>query len=273
MPTLDVPGAVLDYATAGSGPHIVLVPGAPGNQTVFRFLVPHLSRHFTVTTYSRRGFSNSLLRGAQDYSQRLETDADDLAALLKHVTGGTTAGAHIFGTSSGAVVALSFLHRHADVAIGKCVAHEPPSTTVLPPELRAERQAQLGSIYPLYRAKGAPHALELFASVFPDARDREMMPLLMDPAASADTRADVMYWLEREMAYTLAEWDLGVLEGAGERLVLSIGERSEEGMPGEPVLALQKLLGRPKDGLFVVPGAHIGYLTDPEAFAEALSRL
>ncbi|KAF4546556.1 Alpha beta hydrolase fold protein [Lasiodiplodia theobromae] len=281
MPTLDVPGATLEYTTTGSGPlHIILVPGAPGSQSVFRFLVPFLSRSMTVTTYSRRGLSGSLLRGAQDYAHRLDTDADDLATLLKAVVvpgdGDTTAaaaGACIFGTSSGAIVSLRFLERHPDYPIRKCVAHEPPAITVLPPEVLAQREPEHRALTGLYRDKGAPYAVETFASFFADGKDREALPVLLDPAASADARADVMYWLEREPPYVFQKWDLEALKKAGDKLVLSVGESTKDQRAGEATLALMERLGRSEETLFVAPGGHIPYVTEPEALATALSNL
>lgn len=270
MPLLDVSGATLEYTTTGSGPHIILVPGAPGSQSVFRFLVPLLARTRTVTTYSRRGLSGSQLRGAQDYPRRLDADADDLAALVRHVADGD---ACVFGSSSGAIVALRFLERHPDLPLKTCVAHEPPSIMVLPAEVLPEREEMHRALYALYREKGAPHALETFASFFDDEKDRAGMGLLMDPAASADMRADVTYWLERECPYVFEKVDLEALGKAGDRLVLSVGERSKDGVMGQPTFALMERPGMREERLLVVPGGHISYITDAEELAEALSRL
>lgn len=277
MPLLDVSGATLEYTTTtGSGPHIILVPGVPGSQSVFRFLVPLLARTRTVTTYSRRGLSGSQLRGAQDYPRRLDADADadadadDLAALVRHVADGD---ACVFGSSSGAIVALRFLERHLDLPLKVCVAHEPPSIMVLPAEVLPEREEMHRALYALYREKGAPHALETFASFFDDGKDRAGMGLLMDPAASADMRADVTYWLERECPYVFEKVDLEALGKAGDRLVLSVGKRSKDGVMGQPTFALMERLGMSEERLLVVPGGHISYITDAEELAEALSRL
>ncbi|KAL1635932.1 hypothetical protein SLS58_010037 [Diplodia intermedia] len=167
MPTLSLPGATLDYTTTNTtGPPIILVPGAPGSSTVFRHLVPPLSLTHTVTTYSRRGLSRSTLHGPQDYAQRLSTDADDLAALITAVASSPTP-ATVFGTSSGALVALRFLTRHpTHPGVSAVVAHEPPAVAVLPDAVRDERGAQHRALYELYRAAGAPHAVETFAAVF-----------------------------------------------------------------------------------------------------------
>jgi pimeloyl-ACP methyl ester carboxylesterase len=57
--TLEVPGAILHYETQGSGPVLVLVPGANGEAGIFKPLADALQDAFTVVRYDRRGFSDS----------------------------------------------------------------------------------------------------------------------------------------------------------------------------------------------------------------------
>ena len=76
MSTLKVPGAQLSYEVSGSGPILILIPGARGDGEVFRPLAHHLSSQYQVVIYDRRGFSQSSLDGPQDYDHRL--DADDV---------------------------------------------------------------------------------------------------------------------------------------------------------------------------------------------------
>jgi pimeloyl-ACP methyl ester carboxylesterase len=65
MSLLDVPGARLYYETHGSGPLLLLIPGASG--TVGGFAGgEHLAAQYTVVAYDRRGFSRSRLAGPQD---------------------------------------------------------------------------------------------------------------------------------------------------------------------------------------------------------------
>ena len=86
MSTLDVPGAVLHYETQGSGPVLVLVPGANGEAGIFKPLADALQDAFTVVRYDRRGFSDSRLTAAQEEGdRRLAADGDDVASLLTHL--------------------------------------------------------------------------------------------------------------------------------------------------------------------------------------------
>ncbi len=112
MSILEVPGARLYYETHGSGPLMLMVPGANGEADIFKMVTQHLAAHYAVVTYDRRGFSRNHLAGPQDYDRRLETDADDVRRLIEHVS---DEPAIIFGGSSGAIIALEVLARHPSV--------------------------------------------------------------------------------------------------------------------------------------------------------------
>ena len=56
MSVLEVPGAHLYYETHGSGPIMIMVPGAAGVADGFRKVTEHLAAHYTVVLYDRRGF-------------------------------------------------------------------------------------------------------------------------------------------------------------------------------------------------------------------------
>src|SRR5438876_9438198 len=145
MSTLKVPGAQLYYEVEGSGPLLILIPGARGEGEVFRPLAHLLSAKYQVVTYDRRGFSRSSLAGPQDYGHRLATDADDVRRLIKHLT---DQPATVFGNSSGAIVALEVL-THAPSRVQTVVAHEPPTVFLLPDA--AKWLAFFDGVYETYR--------------------------------------------------------------------------------------------------------------------------
>ena len=97
MPFLDLSNAKLHYDTFGNGPLLLCIPGADGRGAVFHDAARHLSRSFTVVCYDRRGYSQSQHIGAQDFKNRLSTDADDASALIAHLS---TEAVAVFGTSS-----------------------------------------------------------------------------------------------------------------------------------------------------------------------------
>jgi acetyltransferase/esterase len=106
---------------------MLLIPGASGGGDGFQRVAKYLAARFTVATYDRRGLSRSQLDGPQDYVHRLETDADDVRRLIEHLSGEP---ATVFGASSGAIVALNVLTRHASV-VRDLVPHEPPIMRLL----------------------------------------------------------------------------------------------------------------------------------------------
>ena len=59
MSTFDVPGAQLYYETRGSGPLMLMIPGANGDADAFGMVADRLAARHTVVTYDRRGFSRS----------------------------------------------------------------------------------------------------------------------------------------------------------------------------------------------------------------------
>jgi pimeloyl-ACP methyl ester carboxylesterase len=127
MTVLDVPGACIYYEIHGSGPLLVLIPGASGLAEGFRAVTTHLAARYSVVLYGRRGFSRSRLDGAQDDSRRLRTDADDLRRLAENLGN----PAIVFGAGSGRIVACEVLSRHPAV-VDTLVPFEPPAVRYLP---------------------------------------------------------------------------------------------------------------------------------------------
>ena len=166
---LEVPGARLYYETHGSGPVMLMVPGATGTADSFRGVTEHLVAHYTVVIYDRRGFSRSQLDGPQDYAHRLETDADDVRRLIEHVS---DKPATVFGSSSGGIVVLEVLTRHPSV-VRTLVPHEPPAVRQLP---HGQKWVDFFfGIYDLYRQSGMEPALKKFREQAFAESDRQHM--------------------------------------------------------------------------------------------------
>ena len=91
-------GTTIAYERSGSGLPVVLIASALADHRDARRLARHLSGHFTVFNYDRRG------RGASGDGSRADVarEVEDVAALVE-VTGGR---ASLFGSSSGAILAL-----------------------------------------------------------------------------------------------------------------------------------------------------------------------
>lgn len=93
-------GTKIAFERSGSGPALVLVDGALCHRGFgpMRSLAKLLRPHFTVFTFDRRGRGEST--DTAPYS--VEREVEDIAALIQEVGG----SAYVFGTSSGAALAL-----------------------------------------------------------------------------------------------------------------------------------------------------------------------
>lgn len=259
MNTIDVPGARLSYDILGSGPVMLLVPGANGSVDSFKGVAGHLAAHYTVVTYDRRGFSRSQLTGPQDYDHRLQTDADDVRRLIEHVS---NEPATVFGASSGAIVALEGLARHPSV-VRTLVPFEPPAMKVLPD---GQRWVDFFSgLYDLYRQSGMEPAVRKFREQSFTESDRQAMARA---PTNEYTLANTTYWFEHELRqYPAVDLDLAALKAHADRIALVVG-RESRGYPCYEVnVELGKKLGR---DVIEVPGGHVGFVTQPAAFARAL---
>ncbi|HEV7651256.1 MAG TPA: alpha/beta hydrolase [Actinophytocola sp.] len=109
-------GTTIAYDRAGSGPAIVFVAGAFNDHTTLAPLAGALAGDFTVVTYDRRA------RGASGNTKpwSIDREAEDLDALIAEVGG----SAHVFGFSSGGILALHAITRGS--AVSRLVCYEPP---------------------------------------------------------------------------------------------------------------------------------------------------
>jgi pimeloyl-ACP methyl ester carboxylesterase len=253
---LEVPGARLYYETHGSGPVMLMVPGASGTADSFRSVTEHLAAHYTVIIYDRRGFSRSQLDGPQDYDHRLETDADDVRRLIEHLS---DEPATVFGGSSGAIVALEVLARHPSV-VRTLVPHEPPAVRLL-----ADGQKWINfffEVYDLYRQSGIEPALQKFREQAFAESDRQAMARA---PKNKYTLANATYWFEHELRqYPALDLDLDALKAHADRIVLMAGRESRGHPTYEVNMELGKKIGRE---LIELPGGHVGFLTPPSVFA------
>ena len=263
MSKLKVDGAELNYEVAGEGRLLVVIPGAQGSLAVYRGLSEHLKSKYKVLSYDRRGFGQSTLDGEQDYSRRLDTDADDVAALIAQVGG----PAIVFGSSSGAIVSLRVLTRHPE-AVRLLVAHEPPLCRWLP-----DPDAAIAENYAVYekaKTQGRPAAMQDFAPRWLAPSDREMLAhAAHNPAAAPQMQANMAYWFEHELRqYPATDFDLDTIKAQADRLELVAGEEMRGFPTFEITEALAASLGKT---VTVLPGGHIGYATKAAPFADAFA--
>ena len=113
-------GTTIAYDTAGEGPAVILVGGAFSYRRHRSWvqLTALLAPRLHVVSYDRRGRGDS--GDAPEYA--VEREIEDLAALVEAAGG----SAHVFGMSSGGVLALRAVA--AGVPIERAVVYQPPFT-------------------------------------------------------------------------------------------------------------------------------------------------
>lgn len=205
MPTLNVPNAVLFYETFGNGPVLLMIIGAQGTGDAFHDAASFLAQNYTAVCWDRRGYSKSLLRGSQDFANRLSTDVDDAHFLIQHLSAEPVL---VFGTSSGAIVAQNLLIRHPE-SVRFVKVHEPPSLSILPDEVRLMATGPMQHVYDTYRANGPSAGMEVFLGGLAEGSDGPLMRHSMDVTRGDEIRANVLYWFEFELRqYTSSPLDM-----------------------------------------------------------------
>ncbi|MFJ8588455.1 alpha/beta fold hydrolase [Streptomyces sp. NPDC093595] len=263
--TLDVPGATLHYEQRGSGPVLLLIPGGAADAGLYEAMAPALAAGpFMVVSFDPRGLSRSPLDGPLT-DQRVEVWSDDARRLLDLLA--PDEEAYVFGSSSGAIVALDLLARHPG-RLRRAVAHEPPLLELL--DDPTPHRALFAEVREISRARGAGAAIARFSEGLgerPAERATELPPELRDMAPRM--HANLPVFLERVLCpFSATVPDVAALSRAADRLVLAAGRdsRQQEALYG-PVKRLAESLGT---GITEFPGGHVGCTEHPEEFARLL---
>lgn len=107
----------ISFDKSGQGPVVILVAGALSDRSDTTKLAGLLAENFTVINYDRRGRGES----GDGVSYAVEREIEDIESLIDEAGG----SASIFGSSSGAVLALEATNR-LNGKIKKQVLYEPP---------------------------------------------------------------------------------------------------------------------------------------------------
>jgi pimeloyl-ACP methyl ester carboxylesterase len=242
-----------------------MIPGGNGDAGPFERVAQQLGGRFKVVTYDRRGYSRSTLDGPPG-GERLDADCDDARRLIDHLG----APAHVFGSSSGAIVGLTLAARHPQ-SVRRIVAHEPPLMTLV---LDKSFLAIVDEVYDTYLRAGPDAGMQRFSaeiglSGFDPGRPPELPPQLFEMVSRI--RRNSAFFLEHELRqYVRIAPDIVALQAAGARVSIAVGKDSREHAPYQAARALAEKLGtEPVE----FPGGHLGYMTQPVEFAATLAAL
>jgi pimeloyl-ACP methyl ester carboxylesterase len=269
--TLKVPGATLYYEVSGSGPVLLCIPGGPTDAGMFSDLAGRLADRYTVVCYDPRGHSRSPLDGAPE-DIPVARHADDAAAMLAAVTDGP---ASVYGNSGGGTIGLELLTRHPEL-VRRLVAHEAPLMELLPDAARF--RAMLDDIDDTYRADGVFAAMGKFGTMVEEGGPKyseEMQQADPDTTSPPEMTERMMGNLDLFIAHEIQPIsryvpDVDALKGVSKKVVSAAGETSGEQAACRAAHALAARVGIEVSYL---PGAHGGWGSDPQNFADTLDQL
>lgn len=261
---LMVPQANIYYEVKGSGPALILIPGANGDAPIFAPIREFLSKDFKVITYDRRGFSHSILDEGYDFKDRLSDDADDVAALIEHLSDDGTA--YVMGSSSGAIVSLKTLQKHSD-KIKMLVPHEPPAIEMY--DNPGEWEDKFRQVLKTYETQGMKAAMLEFVSGNIDEKDAAAMQNKdMDP--NSQTAKNSKFWFAHELpVYPYTKWKAEDFKPYKDKMLPANGKESEGYFTTFANMKLSEVLGL---DILSVPGGHLGYAFDAKVYAEILTK-
>jgi pimeloyl-ACP methyl ester carboxylesterase len=265
--TLKVPGAILYHEIRGSGPVLLCITGGPTDAGMFTDLAGRLADRYTVVTYDQRGHSRSTLDD-EPKDIPVAVHADDAAAILAAVG---TEPAYVYGNSGGGTIGLELVVRHPGL-VRTLVAHETFLMELLPD---AERwRSEFDVISELYRVEGVMAAMGKFGAIVEEGGPRYSEEMQQTPPTPAGQEMmarmagnfDLFIAHELQLNGSYVP-DVDALRSASTRIVSAAGETSGEQAARRSALALAERLGTRATPL---PGAHGGWGSDPQEFAERL---
>ena len=261
-------GANIYYESRGAGPVLLLISGGNGDTVAFQALACALADDFTVLTYDRRGFSRSVVTESVDDHNRLTVDIEDASRLLDLASDDP---AFVFGSSSGAIIALELLLSHPE-QLTKVVAHEPPLMNLLPDALHWH--TFFSTVHATAARSGTAAAMAQFgAELGLDSPQLPPIETLPPHVIEMLTRMEQNneFFLEHELRqYTNVTIDLALLRKLRTHVVLAGGSESHQFLPYRPNLLLSDELNLP---IVDFPGNHVGYVAHPAEFGTQLREL
>jgi pimeloyl-ACP methyl ester carboxylesterase len=277
--TLHTNGAEIVYdvhgplPTADGGPPLLMI-GQPMDASGFGALSSHFPDR-TVVTYDPRGLGRSTRSdGRVDHSP--EVQAEDVHAVIEALGAGPV---EMFASSGGAVTALALVAAHPD-DVSTLVAHEPPLIPALPDAAAAERAR--ARFHDAYEAHGRGAGMAAFIAMsswrgeFTDAffAQPPADPAAFGMPAEDDGSRDDPLLSDRSWAVSDYRPDVDALAASPTRIVIAVGEESQDTFTGRTTVGTAELLGQQATvfpshhGGFL--GGEFGYAGQPEAFARKL---
>jgi pimeloyl-ACP methyl ester carboxylesterase len=265
--TLEVAGASLYYEVRGSGPLLLLITGGPTDAGMFTDLSRRLSDTYRVVSYDQRGHSRSVLDGDPE-QMPVALHAEDAAALLKALGEGP---AYVYGNSGGGTIGLDLVTRHPEL-VRTLVAHETFLVELLPDAPRWH--SEFDEILEIYRSEGVFAAMGRFGAVVEEGGPKYSEEMAQREPSPADQEmmgrmaGNFDLFIAHELrAIGSYVPDIEALRKVSVHMFSAAGETSGEQGACRAAKALAECLGI---DVTYLPGAHGGWGSDPQEFAERL---
>lgn len=264
--TLKVPGATLYYEIRGSGPVLLCISGGPTDAGMFTDLAGRLADRYTVVSYDQRGHSRSRLDGERE-DIAVALHAEDAAAILAAVGDEPT---YVYGNSGGGTIGLELVARHPE-RVRTLVAHEAPIFELLPDAARW--RGEFEDISETYRTEGVFAAMGKFGAVVEEGGPKYSEEMQQTAPESEEITRRMAGNFDLFIAHELRQIvgyvpDVDTLRSVSTRIVSAGGETSGEQAARRAAVALAERLGI---AVTALPGAHGGWGSDPQEFAERLN--
>ena len=239
-----------------SGPPVILVHGSWGDHHNWDRVVPLLAGNCRVTSYDRRGHSESE-RPSGEGSVR--EDVRDLAALIENLR---IAPAHVVGSSFGAIITLKLLIERPDL-FASATIHEPPLLRLVAgdPMLAAVQERTASVLDTLSAGQTEAGAKQFVETVAFGPGTWDQLPPAMQRTFvfNAPTWFDEM---QEQEAFTL---DLDSLSEFGGPVLITEGDQSP---PFFHVIVERIHDAMPRGQRHIFRGAaHLPHMTHPDDYA------
>lgn len=192
--------------------------------------------------------------------------------LIDHVasTKNQDPSATAFGTSHGAIVAMTLLSRHPN-KIAKLISHELPVFSILPDPVKEQAEGLTCHAYDVLRAKGPIAAMNSFASSLSEGIDGSAMRECINPEKSDEIRANLLFWFEFELRqYPCLKVDVSTLAEHADKCIPVAGITSGADPGVGPVTVIA---GMVKKSIARIPDGHVGYMTNSREWTESLRQM
>jgi pimeloyl-ACP methyl ester carboxylesterase len=129
--TVEAGGWTFRYTRAGRGPDLILLHGIGANLFCWRWIIPHLAKHFTVTALDLPGFGGS--SKPLDAAYGLDEQVERLHSFYKRMG---IREHYLMGNSMGGNIGLWYARTHPEQVTGLALIAPATSPRLVPPGVR-----------------------------------------------------------------------------------------------------------------------------------------